>query len=318
MPPMAQQIRHSDKAGKRLFAHRRVVADLVRLLGDSWVDDLDRLERLPAEHVADNLRVRQADMSWWAPFKPGAGLPAGAGVLFHIELQSSPDAHTAERMLEYVVLQRRDLRRSGWMAADGGRVVAHMPLVVYNGRAKWNAPLRLDECGWAPPKLRDLQPRLACRLVDAKDYAGDDAVDGNLARAGLALDAASADGLPLALERAAALFSAAGDRELRQSFVAWCGGVLSSCLGGRLPTLVDDKETTMLAETLRERDEQKIDEGRREVLCNLAGRRFGTDIGTELAALLAGVKDSTELERIGTLIIDCGSGSNFLARARLR
>ena len=155
-----------------------------------------------------------------------------------------------------------------------------------------------------------------------------------MARAALALDAASADGLPQALERAAALFSAAGDRELRRSFVAWCGGVLSPRLGGRLPILVDNEETTMLAETLRERDELKIDEGRREgrrkgrregrqegrreVLCSLAGRRFGAITGTELAAVLAGVEDGAELERIGTLIIDCRDGADFLARARLR
>ena len=341
--PMARQTQDSDKSGKRLFSHGRMVADLIRLLGDPWVDDLDldRLERLPAEHVTDDLRARLADMPWWAPFKPDAGWPAGAGVMFHVEFQSSPDAHMAERLLEYVVLLRRDLRRSGWMAADGGRIVAHVPLVVYNGRAKWRAPLRLDERGWMPQGLRDLQPRLAGRLVDAKDYAGDDAADGNLARCALGLDAASADGLPLALERAAAMFSAADDQELWRSFVAWCGGTLSPRLGGRPPILVDNKETTMLAETLRERDELKIDEGRREgqregrregrlegrrevlaeeraLLCSQASRRFGADTGAELAALLAGVEDSAELARIGTLIIDCGSGPDFLARARLR
>ena len=116
VPPMARWIQHSDESGKRLFSHRRMVADLVRLLGDPWVDDLDldRLERLPAEHVAGGLRVRRADLPWWAPFKLGAGRPAGAGVMFHIELQSSPDARMAERLLEYVVLLRGDLRRSGW------------------------------------------------------------------------------------------------------------------------------------------------------------------------------------------------------------
>ena len=82
----------------------------------------------------------------------------------------------------------------------------------------------------------------------------------------------------------------------------------------------------MLAETLRERDELKIDEGRREgrhqgrreVLCSLASRRFGAATGAELAALLAGVEDGAELARIGTLIIDCVSGPDFLARAQLR
>ena len=88
----------------------------------------------------------------------------------------------------------------------------------------------------------------------------------------------------------------------------------------------------MRAETLRDLVEQKINErwldgmlegpragirvGRREVLCSLAGQRFGTDTGDELAALLDGVKNTSELARIGTLIIDCESGSDFLARAR--
>ena len=184
----------------------------------------------------------------------------------------------AERLLEYVALLPGELRRSGWMAAEGGRVVTHVPLVAYNGRAKWNAPLRLDERAWAPSQLRDLQPRLRCRLIDAKNYAGDDAADGNLARAVLALDAAPAQGLVPALERAVALLSTTDDQELWRSFVAWCGGTLSPQLGGQMPALVENKETTMLAETLREWDEQKIAEGRlvgRQRAGSRAARRAG-------------------------------------------
>ena len=162
---MARQTLQSDPANKRLFSHPRMAADLIRLLGDPWVADLDldRLERLPSEYVSNDLRTRRADLPWWAPFKSGTGHPAGAGVMFHIEFQSSPDAHMAERLLEYVALLPRALRHSGWMAAEGGRIVAHVPLVAYNGRAKWNAPLRLDERDWVPSALRDLQPRLRCR-----------------------------------------------------------------------------------------------------------------------------------------------------------
>ena len=59
-------------------------------------------------------------------------------------------------------------------------------------------------------------------------------------------------------------------------------------------------------------------EGQREVLCGLASRRFGAAAGAELAVVLAGVEDASELARIGALIIDCGSGPDFLARSRLR
>ena len=84
---MARQRLQSDPANKRLFSHPRMAADLVRLLGDPWIDDLDldRMERLPTEYVSEDLRNRRADLPWWAPFKPGTGHPAGAGVMFHIE-----------------------------------------------------------------------------------------------------------------------------------------------------------------------------------------------------------------------------------------
>ena len=96
-----------------------------------------------------------------------------------------------------------------------------------------------------------------------------------------------------------------------------------------MPALVDDKETTMLAETLREWDEQKIAEGRQEgrrevlaeervLLCGMASQRFGAAAGAELEAVLAGVEDASELARVGALIIDCDSGADFLARVRLR
>ena len=86
----------------------------------------------------------------------------------------------------------------------------------------------------------------------------------------------------------------------------------------------------MLAETLREWDEQKIAEGRREgmragrregqrvLLCSQASQRFGAATGAELEAVLAGVEDASELARVGALIIDCDSGPDFLARVRRR
>ncbi len=108
----------------------------------------------------------------------------------------------AERMLEYAALLRRDLLRAGGAGLTaGGLVPAHLPLLVYSGRARWNAPLRVEErTAWAPAGLAELQPRFALRLVDASAYRGDHARDGNMARAWLALDAADAAGLLAALE----------------------------------------------------------------------------------------------------------------------
>ena len=105
----------SDRAARRLISHRRMAADLVRLLGDRWIEDvdLDRLERLPSEHVSPARRSRREDMPWWTPFKAGAGYGPSAKVLFQIEFQSRPDTFMAERMLEYNAMLRLDLLRAG-------------------------------------------------------------------------------------------------------------------------------------------------------------------------------------------------------------
>ena len=115
------------------------------------------------------------------------------------------------------------------------------------------------------------------------------------------------------------------DQELWLSFEAWCDGILGPRLGDRLRTFVEKKEKTMLRETLREWDEQNRQEGLREgrqegkrtLLCSLAGQRFGEAAGAELSGILARV-DGAELERVGTLIIGCDTEADFLARVRSR
>jgi len=76
-----------DPAYKLLLSHPRVAADLIRLLGHDRIDDLDldRLQRLPAEHVRDNLRLRREDLPWLAPYKRSARRSPGAGVVFQFE-----------------------------------------------------------------------------------------------------------------------------------------------------------------------------------------------------------------------------------------
>ena len=93
----------------------------------------------------------------------------------------------------------------------------------------------------------------------------------------------------------------------------------------------------MLADTLREWEEQIVNKGRQEgrregrqegrqemlegertLLCGQAERRFGANTGEALAGILAGVEDHAELMRISALIVDCLSGPDLLARARPR
>ena len=294
----------SDPANKHLFSHPRMVADLLRLLGEPWVDDLDlgQLARLPAEHVADSHRVRREDMPWRVPFKPGTGYPPGAAAVVHVEFQSSSHPHMAERLLEYAALLRRDLLR-GPLAT----VPAHVPIVVYNGRARWSPPLQVAErTAWVPDALARFQPRMEFRFVDARTYRGDHVLDGNAARAWLALEAAEAAGVAAALRHAAGTFAGIGDATLSRGFKVWCGGVLPQRFGDRLRSLTDMMEKpTMLAETLQEWEEQKLNEGRQEG--RLAGRQEG-----RLAGRTEGREEERErIRRLADRHLDAATARTF-------
>ena len=121
-----------------------------------------------------------------------------------------------------------------------------------------------------------------------------------------------------------------GGWELWRSFEVWYNGILRPRVGAWSPAWANMMETpTMLAETLREWDEQLIDKGRQEGrqerleeerarLCSMAERRFGAAAGYGLAGILTGVEDNAELSRVGILIVDCTTGQELLARARAR
>ena len=53
----------------------------------------------------------------------------------------------------------------------------------------------------------------------------------------------------------------------------------------------------------------------RALLARLAGRKFGPDAASRLAAAVAGVDDPERLEEVGEAVILCASGAEFLARA---
>lgn len=328
---MRKPASHNDAANKRLFSHKRMVADLIRLFSDDWIADLalDHLSRLPSEHVGNGLRPRLEDLPWWAPFKEGTAYPPQARVVFHLEFQSSLHAHMPERLLEYAVLLRRSLLRSGVLESPDA-VPAGMSVVVYNGRTPWTPARTVQErTAWAPPALAAWQPHFAYRLVDASQFAGDHALDGNVARAALALDAASAPGLVAALGRMLELLGATGDPALRHSFELWCRGVLEPRFGDGLPSLASlTEEPLMLAETLLEWEERKISEGlqrgreqgmqrgREELLQSLVARRFGSATAEAFQPLLGTLRDAARFADVGSLIVECKTDAELLEGVR--
>ena len=359
-----------DRSQKRLFSHRRMVADLLRLLPADLTGglDLSTLRRLPAEHVGDALRSRRSDMPWRIDLLPPAGRAArrpgdkGASAavtappappsshppslehpgtcLLLAEFQSTVDPRMAERMQEYAALLRGDLAREGGVRGPGGGPPSLLPLVVYNGRRPWTAPVDLSGgTDGLPRGLAAMQPRFEYALLEVRRFAPEalalglrgSAAGVNFALAQFALENASAEGLPAAMAALARLLKTEGERELAESFGMWVEGVLEPRLGVQLPSFAElMEEPPMLAETLDEWAEENFRQGRMEgmaygraegmereraLLLRLTRRRFGADVSEALSGLIKGVEDPDRLTEVGDWIMDCATGRELLNRA---
>ena len=132
-----------DAAYKDLFSHPRMVVDLLRgFAAREWSDALDfsTLEKLPAEYVSDDFRQRHGDAVWRLRFRNDTWMY----LLVMLEFQSSADPYMAVRILVYTGLLYQDLIRRGELG-DAGRLPPVLPVVLYNGRPRWTAPVEVGD-----------------------------------------------------------------------------------------------------------------------------------------------------------------------------
>ena len=283
-----------DAAYKDLFSHPRMVEDLLRgFAAREWSGALDfsTLEKLSAEYVSDDLRRRHGDALWRVRFRDRAWLY----LLVMLEFQSTTDPYMAVRILVYTGLLYQDLIRRGALGPDG-RLPPVLPVVLYNGRPRWTAPVEmgdlvspvgealgryqpsqryflLDERRWpiAGAALEDdAGASQGCFLLDEGRWGEDDPSRRNLVSALVGIEnSRSASDLSKLLAALSGWLRGPEDDELRRAFVEWVRQVV---LPGRFPgaalPVVQALEGggAMLAESVKEWTEQWFREGREEGL----------------------------------------------------
>ncbi len=161
-----------DENYKRLFAFPRMVEDLLRaVVTGVWLDEANfsTLRKLSSEYVSDDLRRRLGDTVW--RMRVGRGR---LHVLVLLEFQSREDPDMALRVLEYTALLYRELRRNEALAPDGRRPPV-LPVVLYNGTARWTAPREVRELiAEVGPSLAPCQPSQRYLLLDERHVEEDD------------------------------------------------------------------------------------------------------------------------------------------------
>ena len=334
-----------DPAYKRLFAFPRMVADLLRAVGEpDWIDDidLDTLEELSAEHVGDWGQERRGDVVWRVRFRD-----RWLYLLVLLEFQSTGDVRMALRNLEYTALLYRQLDRNGELGPVGEWPPV-LPVVLYNGDAPWTARVEMrDLIAPVTPSLQPFQPSQRTLVLDERHMALDDLPLGNLVRGLVGLEQSRTPERVLEVTTVLReLLRVPGDAELIRAFVAWIGQHASRVdpsgkgidLGGTLEEAMTTLGERWAAEWPKEwvqkgrmeglaqgRKEgvvqgrrEGVVQGRREggvdLLVRQAALRFGGKVGEQAGALLSDTDDWGRLAEVGELIIHTESGAELLRR----
>lgn len=272
-----------DGSYRLLFSHARMVADLLRgFVRAPWAERLDpgTLEKRSEISIGDRLDRREEDLVW----RLHEHEEDGTAIYLLLEFQSSVDRHMALRMLAYVALLHQDLLRCG--EAPGAQPLPPVvPLVLYNGVARWTAPLQVADLVRPLPGEPVQPPQLGYILLDARRErlpAGD-----NLAALLFELERGrTPEDIYRAVTRFSRLLEAPADAGLKRAFTTFLRQSLLPARfpGAAIPAIHDLEEVgPMLRETVkgwtreweRQGRKQGVRQGEAALLARLLERKFG-------------------------------------------
>ena len=270
-----------DPNYKRLFSFPRMVEDLLRgFLPGDWLDELDfsTLQKLPTEYVSDELLKRHGDCVWRV-CRRGEWLY----LLVLLEFQSTAEPRMALRILTYTSLLYQELVRNDALDA-GGRLPPVLPVVLYNGEARWKAAVEVGEL-IAPvgPELAPYQPSQRYVVVDERHVGAEDLPGRNLMRGVLGLEQSrTPEDLLRVAGRLVEWLRDSDDDELKRAFTDWVRRLAGHFTpGDAQPAAVRTLEGVRmtLEERVAEWPKQWRQEGREEVVEQL--RRAGAELPPE-------------------------------------
>lgn len=279
-----------DAIYRRLFAHDTMVEDLLRrFVGGDWLERLrfETLELVPAHYVSDDLRHREDDRVWRLRYQPedsdSLDEPNWFYVYILLEFQSTSPRFMALRLLVYLGLLYQDISKK---LSAGEKLPPVLPVVLYNGKRPWTAPLRLEDLVEdAPERIERYQPRFSYFLLDEARHPSEalQAPESPVSAVLRMEQASSPEDLVHEIGRLLELVESSDNLEwLREEFLRWLKRVI---LPRRFPEakireLRDLEELrTMLEETVdgwtREWEAQGYRKGVE------AGRQAGMEAGME-------------------------------------
>lgn len=261
-----------DGSYKRLFSHPRMVRDLLEgFVREDGLERLDyaSLERVSCSYVASDLRKRASDMAWrlrWGE--------SSMYIYLLLEFQSTVDPCMAIRVLTYVGLLYEDLIHAGQRCHHDGALPPVLPIVLYNGAARWNAAEELTPLmKQGPPALMVYRPNVRYLLIDEARYRDSElAPMRNLVAAVFRLEnARTSVRIGQVLTTLIEWLKTPEENGLRQAFVVWVRRVIMAKVPEAPLDKINDLEEmrTMVVSLAEEWKREALREGLQE------GRQIG-------------------------------------------
>jgi predicted transposase/invertase (TIGR01784 family) len=126
-----------DTGYKKLFKSPVLVEELVtHFVMEDWIGELDfsSLELLDKTFITDEFKTKESDMIYKVSFRG-----KDVYIFLLIEFQSTVDRFMSLRVLRYITEFYEFLYKSRKLK----KLPPVFPLLLYNGRAKWNSPLNI-------------------------------------------------------------------------------------------------------------------------------------------------------------------------------
>ena len=283
--------------------------------------DFSTLEPLPASFVTEHLGQHHADMLWRIHTAGGEWLY----LLVLIEFQSTVDRRMALRMV--------NCASRIWL----GLV---LPVVIYNGERRWNAPTDIrDLLAPVPEALLGYLPRHRYLLIELQ--AVDPSLlppDNVLAMIAKFEQAQSPEEVDELVTLLADWLERVGEPNLVERFRAWITLVVAQRFGsaglelelklrkeeeGKMTTLIErsrkwgeELNRQWLEKGITQGIERGRVEGERELVQRLAVRRFGPDATEQFVVVLDAISDPERIATIADAVLECETAEEFMARAR--
>lgn len=159
-----------DSLYHRLFSHPQMVEDLLHNFLDPELLkelDLSRMRRENTKFTAPEGQRRRGDIVWEIPIHGGGNL----FVLLMLEFQSDIDEWMALRVAVYTMLLYQQLVAERKLKVKDG-LPPVLPIVLYNGEQRWNAPTSLGDLVRLPvgSSLWQFQPVMRYYVIDEGLY----------------------------------------------------------------------------------------------------------------------------------------------------